>query len=651
MRRCAECFRGHLEHLNESMRKEIQDHLNGAVENVLAGLRYERLQEDGPRVREISVRHPLFTRYFTDNNVKCKSVADIEALMYGASGKFLQAHNGWVMNCDPLNDFARPLKDGGTGNVYIRRELIAWGDSVKLRYGDKPEDSAYLWDHMRRYVETTARIFDGVRLDNCHSTPLHVAEYFLDCAKKINPELYVVAELFTNSDHTDNIFVNRLGITSLIREALSAWDSHEEGRLVHRYGGSPVGAFFVSPKRILAPTIAHALFLDLSHDNPSPVNKRSVFDLLPSAALVSMACCATGSTRGYDELVPHHIHVVEEERQYQHWGEHIKADSGIIAAKRALNELHGELAEEGYSQVYVDQMNPDIVAVTRHSPTTHQSVILVAHTSFGYPYPNAGPTGIQSLKFEGKLEEIILEASLRNTSLEEFSRPEQYVKNTEFINGLTEYQSTVKQHIQLKDSTIFSPIAEQDGSSTMLHFRNLKPGSVVAVRVSVKDNVRADCGKLQELVEGFHSESGKTFNELKEIVDRLNLDDLNKAIFRCEEEERDMGNPSGCYDVPNYGRLVYSGTQGFASVFAEIAPNNDLGHPVCNNLRDGNWMIDYVHQRLTRFENTKKLAKWLDTNTEAMKRIPRYLIPSYFDVVIGGVHNLLKERAFQLMSE
>lgn len=104
--------------------------------------------------------------------------------------------------------------------------------------------------------------------------------------------------------------------------------------------------------------------------------------------------------------------MVDEERQYQEWGLNVDFKSGIISARKALNDLHGELAEKGFCQVFVDQMHPDIVAVTRHNPATHESVILVAHTSFGSPHPNAGPTGVRPLQFEGSLVEIILEAEL-----------------------------------------------------------------------------------------------------------------------------------------------------------------------------------------------------------------------------------------------
>lgn len=671
IKKCSESFRNVLEQYNNKMRTEIDNHLTYAIDNALAGVRYERVQSDGPKYRTIALKYPVFVPYFTHTGAENKSLEDIEKMMYNDGGKFFMAHNGWVMGHDSLKDFARPQP--GTANVYLRRELIAWGDSVKLRFGDKPEDSLYLWKRMKEYVDTTARLFDGVRLDNCHSTPLHVAEYIIDSARKVNPELYVVAELFTNSPDSDNIFVNRLGITSLIREALSAWDAHEEGRLVYLYGGDPVGAFFNSPKRPLAPSIAHAVFLDQSHDNPSPVEKRSVFDLLPSSALVSMACCATGSNRGYDELVPHHIHVVDEERQYQEWGKNVDESTGIISAKRALNDLHGFLGVNGFNQVYVDQMNPDIVAVTRHHPVTHESYILVAHTCFSYPNPNAGPTNVRPLTVEGKFVEIVFEAEINSKGSEPFARPSQYVKDPTFINGLTEYEVKTRKNIQLIDSRIFKTTPTKAGNATQLDFVNLRPGSVVVIRVAPMDNITKQLEKLHVLVDNFHNECGPNYQEVKRIISQLNLIDLNMALYSCDQEERDRGFGIGAYDIPGFQSLVYAGFQGFLSFLSEITPKNDLGHPVCDNLRQGDWMIgkfkhikitpqqmlinsylivnvtDYISKRLQQCENTKEFSKWLELNMASLKEIPRFLIPAYFDVIVTGVYELLIAQALSLM--
>jgi glycogen debranching enzyme len=95
---------------------------------------------------------------------------------------------------------------------------------------------------MTAYVTSLASTFSGFRIDNCHSTPLHVGVALLDAARVVNPDLYVCAELFTGSEDTDKHFVSRLGINSLIRELGNGNDPKEMSRVLYRYGiGKPVG--------------------------------------------------------------------------------------------------------------------------------------------------------------------------------------------------------------------------------------------------------------------------------------------------------------------------------------------------------------------------------------------------------------------------
>ncbi|XP_015750298.1 PREDICTED: glycogen debranching enzyme-like, partial [Acropora digitifera] len=367
-------------------------------------------------------------------------------------------------------------------------------------------------------------LFDGIRLDNCHSTPLHVAE---------SPT-----------------------------EALNAHDPHEEGRLIYRYGGEPVGAFMhPSDVKPLVPSIAHALFMDVTHDNPSPFQVRSVYDAMASSALVAMACCATGSSRGYDELVPHHIHVVKEDRLYQSWPDKssklksnafVKDNDGILSAKRAINELHRWLGEQGYSQICR---------------------------------------------------------------------------------------------------------AERKGDNTFeVHFHNFAPGSVVAFDITMENRVKNSLGQLRQLavdMYGKRSESPESYSKIDEldgIIGNLSLCDLNRVLYRADPEERDDGNGGGVYVLPETGALVYCGLQGVISVLANVRQFNDLGHPLCRNLRDGDWLMDYTVSRLLPFVGTRQLGVWLDKAFGLVKELPRYLVPCYFDAIITPLYLRLLERAWAQMS-
>lgn len=656
IQRCCADFKAKLEDLNRHKMAEVQDHLNTAVSNFVANVKYRFVDGHGPRIGKVSAKEPLMWNYFVQPKSYDGTLAAEEVNMDGDSGKLIMAVNGWVMGDDPLRNFADPDR-----YVYLRRELIPWGDSCKLRFGKEPKDCPYLWQHMKDYTEKTVKVFHGVRLDNCHSTPIHVAEYMLDAARKIRPDLYVVAELFTGSECVDNIFMNKLGINSLIREALSANDCQDQGRLVYKYGGTSVGSFIQPRVQPLLPTTAHALFFDQTHDNESPVEKRSPYDSFPSSAIVAMACCATGSNRGYDQLVPHHIHVVNEERLYMSWATwdlpeppFMNDKFGITAGKKILNQLHYQLGVTGFSEVYVDQLSHDTVAITRHNPINHDSYVMVARTAFHHPH-NPKETGyIRPLTLDGDITEIVFEAKFSMTD------GYKYEKNPKYINGLPNYYLDIRENLSPEASGLIK--VRKQGDSSILDFHTFTPGCVVVVKQVLPTRAKNAILKIRRGVSQFgylmRSYSGRTmFDEsfdksnFHAIVSKLTLSDMNIVLYRCDSEEKADGNGFGAYDIPGHGPMVYCGLRGLMAVLAHVRPNNDLGHPLCNNLREGNWLSDYVAKRLQVHPTTKDLGQWFEGVLGHLKDIPRFLVPCYFDTVITGAYVVLRDQAMKLMSE
>ncbi len=368
---------------------------------------------------------PLVPTYFT--RVPKEKDGEFHAL----------ANNGWIWNADPFNNFAEQ-----TSQAYLRREVIVWGDCVKLRYGTDSYDNPWLWNHMAEYTRRMSKLFQAFRIDNCHSTPIHVASHLLKEARKIRPDLYVCAELFTGSEEKDMRFVTSLGINSLIREAMVAWDSNEITRLVLNHGGSPIGSLQQLPEHINNNSEAgfshiksrpHNIFFDCTHDNEPPAQKRTVFDTLSNSAIVAFSRCATGSTFGYDQLVPHHVNIVEERRKY----DLNSVDCPFSSVKKYLNDFHERLVEEGCSEIFARNYNNGTVVISVDNPQKHSGYTLVTRTAYNDHNNKNDSCVFDSIDFPGCDIEVVCSAFVIKVG--------EYKKNPQYINGLNAESNSNKE--------------------------------------------------------------------------------------------------------------------------------------------------------------------------------------------------------------
>jgi glycogen debranching enzyme len=639
-------FTSILDEVNLPLYKEYDADASEILEQIFNRVKYVRLDEHGPKLGPIDQKNPLIESYFTrlpKNSITAKHNQEDLALV----------NNGWIWAANALIDNAGPKS-----RAYLRREVIVWSDCLKLRYGSGPEDSPYLWEHMAKYTRMMAKYFQGFRIDNCHSTPLHVAEFLLDEARRVRPDLFVVAELFTGSEEMDYVFVKRLGISSLIREAMQAWGTGELSRLVHRHGGRPIGSFEVdeisgneqkkAPNgtasghskreiiRRIKQTPVHALFMDCTHDNEVPAQKRDARDTLPNAALVNMCASATGSVMGYDEVYPKLVDLVHETRLYTSLSstKHVKVgggEGGIGGIKKLLNQIHTLMGKDGYDETHIHHED-QYITVHRVHPESRKGYFLIAHTAFpGYGNGNGGfsPVHLSGTKAR-HLGSWMLEVDTSEEAKKEV------LEDKKFLRGLP------------------SKVVDLPGIRM-----EAKPDETI---ISVRDKFPPGSIALFEtwIPEADHTTSLDTYvtSGGKAAFANVDLIDLNFVLYRCEAEELDASDgKDGVYDIPGHGKLVYAGLQGWWSILRDIIQNNDLAHPLCQHLRNGQWALDYISGRLERisqkdgYERLAKPATWLKERFDAIRRLPSFLLPRYFGLVIRAAYQAAWDRGLELMNE
>jgi glycogen debranching enzyme len=635
-----------LEEANLQFYREYDMDSAEVMEQLFNRIKYMRIDDHGPRLGTVTKENPLIEPYFTRLPLN-------ETTRKHHKSSLALVNNGWVWAADAMRDNAGPKS-----RAYLRREVIVWGDCVKLRYGSGPEDNPFLWDFMAKYVRLMAKYFRAFRIDNCHSTPLHVAEYMLDQARIVQPDLMVAAELFTGNKDMDFKFCMRLGLSCLIREAMQAWSTQEMSRLVHMHAGIPIGSFeldeivsseatdhatantngTVLRKEVMhhiRESPVHAMFMDCTHDNEVPAQKRDARDTLPNAALVAMCSCATGSVMGYDEIYPRLIELVHEKRLYKSpysTGKSIEigpGEGGIGTIKKLLNNIHVTMGKEGYDETYIHHDN-EYITVHRVHPKTRKGYFCIAHTA--YPGYGTGNGGFPPVTLPGTKAKCI-----GGWKLEVDTSPStvQAAIDDKYLRGLPS-----------KVTSVQGLTISQQGDATLLHIPNDFPPGCVALYETWVPTDRHDS------LDAFITSNAKSaFSKLDHI-------DLNFLLYRCDPEERDMsGGKEGAYSVPGFGSLVYCGIQGWWSPLQDIIRDNDLGHPICNHLREGYWALDYTAGRLERASKDPKFgrladpAKWLRDRFEAIKTVPSFMCPRYFALTIQTAFNAARDRSIELMSD
>lgn len=278
-----------LKQINIQMKTKVQEWFQDIIRNIQEEIIERFLNKN---IKSVSTDYPLVQNYF------CQlSNGDYALLNGNVKGKIF------------FEDFSLELDQ-----FYFRRNMNVWQDSIKLNYQPWP-NSMKLWNVMNEYTKQMARVFDGFRLNNFHSTKIDTAKFFINSAMQANESLFLFTELFSNSLKCDVNFCLKVGVHRLVRELQDYNSLTNIINLIQDYVQE--GSSFAAQIPPLCENNYEITYLkaskplpiifDQTYENPTYFQKFNIFVQLPILAIENFVSLMTGTTRGFDELFVHAI--------------------------------------------------------------------------------------------------------------------------------------------------------------------------------------------------------------------------------------------------------------------------------------------------------------------------------------------------------
>ncbi len=106
------------------------------------------------------------------------------------------------------------------------------------------------------------------------------------------------------------------------------------------------------------------------------------------------------------------------------------------------------------------------------------------------------------------------------------------------------------------------------------------------------------------------------------------------------------------YAIPENGLLIYGGFGGIYRTIRTAMRTNNLSVPLFDNLRKGDWLLEYYIDRFAKIPNLRRVVLELEEVFSLLKEIPRHEIPFFFSnfvsTVVAEIRNSLGKGALNI---